>query len=38
MFSAFGGQIEQRLRQKLDDLLGKRDDEDDDAYNDKDWL
>jgi putative polyhydroxyalkanoate system protein len=38
MFASFSGQIEQRLRQKLDDPLGKRDDEDDDAYNDKDWL
>ena len=37
LFAGFSGQIEQRLRQKLDDLLGKRDD-DDDAYNDKDWL
>lgn len=40
LFASFSGQIEQRLRQKLDDLLGRRkdDDEDDDAYNDKDWL
>ena len=38
LFASFSGQIEQRLRQKLDDLLGRRKDEDDDAYNDKDWL
>ena len=39
LIASFSGQIEQRLRQKLDDLLGRRKDEDDDdAYNDKDWL
>lgn len=38
LFASFSGQIEQRLRQKLDALLGRPEDEDDDAYNDKDWL
>ena len=39
LFGGFSGQIEERLRQKLDALLGRsEDDEDDDAYNDKDWL
>ncbi len=39
LFASFSGQIEERLRQKLDDLLGRPDDgdDDDDAYNDKDW-
>ncbi|VTU21294.1 putative polyhydroxyalkanoic acid system protein [Variovorax sp. PBS-H4] len=37
LFAGFSGQIEERLRQKLDDLLGRPDDEVDDGYNDKDW-
>ncbi|OUM02069.1 polyhydroxyalkanoic acid system family protein [Variovorax sp. JS1663] len=39
LFGGFSEQIEQRLRQKLDELLGRGEGEDeDDAYNDKDWL
>ena len=36
----FSGEIEQRLRQKLDELLGADDaaPDDEDPYNDKDWL
>jgi len=38
LFGGFSGPIEQRLRQKLDDLLSRRGDEDENAYNDNDWL
>jgi putative polyhydroxyalkanoate system protein len=38
LFGSFSEQVEQRLRGKLDELLGGgEDEEDDDAYNDKDW-
>jgi putative polyhydroxyalkanoate system protein len=44
LFGGFSEQIEERLRKKLDELLGAAagadgddNDEDDDAYNDKDW-
>ena len=37
LFASFSEQIEQRLNQSLDKLLGARDDADDGAYNDKDW-
>ncbi|GAA4337458.1 hypothetical protein GCM10023165_15480 [Variovorax defluvii] len=38
LFGGFSEQLEQRLRKKLDELLGGAGDEEDDAYNDKDWL
>jgi putative polyhydroxyalkanoate system protein len=38
LYASFSEQIEQRLLQNLDALLGTRTSaEDDDAYNDKDW-
>lgn len=40
LFGGFSEQVEQRLRGKLDELLGAPEgegEEDDDAYNDKDW-
>lgn len=37
LFASFSEQIEQRLNQNLDTLLGAGDDADDGAYNDKDW-
>lgn len=39
LYASFGEQIEERLRQNLDALLGgAKAPADDDAYNDKDWL
>jgi putative polyhydroxyalkanoate system protein len=38
LFASFSEQIEQKLVQNLDALLGRTEPEDDDAYNDKDWL
>jgi putative polyhydroxyalkanoate system protein len=39
LFASFSEQIEQRLLQNLDALLGDKSTAgDDDAYNDKDWL
>ena len=39
MFASFSEQIEQRLLQNLDESLGEKSpaEDDDDAYNDKDW-
>lgn len=39
LYGSFSEQIEQRLKQNLDTLLGtsQAEAEDDDAYNDKDW-
>ncbi|MBU1357816.1 MAG: polyhydroxyalkanoic acid system family protein [Gammaproteobacteria bacterium] len=36
LYGSFSGQIEQRLQENLDAMLGARDPEDG-AYNDKDW-
>ncbi|MDM0108297.1 polyhydroxyalkanoic acid system family protein [Variovorax sp. J22R24] len=38
LYGNFSEQIEQRLLQSLDDLLGAKAPADDDVYNDKDWL
>lgn len=38
LFANFSEQIEQRLQQNLDALLGDKSPADDDAYNDRDWL
>ncbi|MDM0077399.1 polyhydroxyalkanoic acid system family protein [Variovorax sp. J2P1-59] len=38
LYGSFSEQIEQRLLQSLDALLGAKAPADDDAYNDKDWL
>ncbi|MBT2321949.1 polyhydroxyalkanoic acid system family protein [Variovorax paradoxus] len=39
LYGSFSEQIEERLQRNLDELLGTSEaDDDDDAYNDRDWL